>query len=326
MMEIGRYENDGQQIGMNGTTAANGGGDASAAKAKRPKLLWVHGWGMSPETWRHLAAELPALDHRYVSYASCRTIEELREVVSLPFRLEPEGEWHAIGWSMGGMLLLEALAAWMAGPASPAMPAVRSIVFCGTTLRFIDDTGQAGWPDRVVARMRRRLAHAPEETLRAFAECLPSAAERDDAGLRRVLAQYRARTACSAHAPMAAAQPASPESGVHAFTPEGLDAGLAYLQQADLAAAWARVTAAPAGPRLLWLHGADDTVCPLGAVKRAQALNGQRNAARFAVLPQAGHVPFLTQPARWRKELTSWYDNDIGFNRDSASISGRERE
>ncbi|MCY9795844.1 alpha/beta hydrolase [Paenibacillus apiarius] len=313
-----------RHIEISGTTEVNGDGDASHAKDKRPQLLWVHGWGMSSETWRHLAAELPGFDHRYVSYAACRTIEELREAVTMPLLLEPEEEWHAIGWSMGGMLLLEALDAWMAGPDSPAIPAMRSIVFCGTTLRFVDDTGQAGWPSRVVGRMRRRLAHAAEETLRAFAERLPSAAEREDAGLRRLLAQRVARMARSAAAPMAAAEQAAPsDSGAPAFAPEGLDAGLAYLQQADLAAAWARVTAAPAGPRLLWLHGADDTVCPLGALQRAQALNGQCNAARFTVLPQAGHVPFLTQPARWRKELKSWYDNDIG---DTAPLPGRKCE
>ena len=306
----------------------------------KPKLLWVHGWGMSSSVWRHLAAMLPEFEHRYVSYADASTVAELLAVVRRPFEDEPEGEWHAIGWSMGGMLLLELLTEWREASdiglnkaweqdqgqeqerkqrqeqeqeqeqvqeqkqehergigrtgcmgdyvAAVRLPVVRSVILTGTTLRFIDDTGQAGWPDRVVRRMRRRLAQAaPADTLRAFAECIPAAAERASAESCRWLLEHTAALGKD-------------------ITLAGLDAGLAYLQQADLERAWARLTDAPDGPRLYWLHGADDSVCPLAAQQRAQAACGHRNAARFVVLPHAGHAPFATQTAQWLHHIRMW--------------------
>ena len=306
----------------------------------KPKLLWVHGWGMSSSVWRHLAAMLPEFEHRYVSYADASTVAELLAVVRRPFEDEPEGEWHAIGWSMGGMLLLELLAEWREASdiglnkaweqdqgqeqerkqrqeqeqeqeqvqeqkqehergigrtgcmgdyvAAVRLPVVRSVILTGTTLRFIDDTGQAGWPDRVVRRMRRRLAQAaPADTLRAFAECIPAAAERASAESCRWLLEHTAALGKD-------------------ITLAGLDAGLAYLQEADLERAWARLTDAPDGPRLYWLHGADDSVCPLAAQQRAQAACGHRNAARFVVLPHAGHAPFATQTAQWLHHIRMW--------------------
>ncbi|MEQ7051718.1 alpha/beta hydrolase [Paenibacillaceae sp. P-4] len=349
---------------------------ASLKLPSKPKLLWVHGWGMSSSVWRHLAAMLPEFEHRYVSYADASTVAELLAAVRRPFEDEPEGEWHAIGWSMGGMLLLELLTEWreasdiglnkaweqdqgqeqvrkqrqeqvqvheqkqekeleshreqeqMLEPmeeqvqnqvheqerkqeqvqeqkqehergigrtgcmgdhgAAVRPPIVRSVILTGTTLRFIDDTGQAGWPDRVVRRMRRRLAQAaPADTLRAFAECIPAAAERASAESCRWLLEHTAALGKD-------------------ITPAGLDAGLAYLQEADLERAWARLTDAPDGPRLYWLHGADDSVCPLAAQQRAQAACGHRNAARFVVLPHAGHAPFATQTAQWLHHIRMW--------------------
>ncbi|WP_268626412.1 alpha/beta fold hydrolase [Paenibacillus alvei] len=309
---------------------------ASLKLPSKPKLLWVHGWGMSSSVWRHLAAMLPEFEHRYVSYADASTVAELLAAVRRPFEDEPEGEWHAIGWSMGGMLLLELLTEWREASdiglnkaweqdqgqeqvrkqrqeqvqvqeqkqehergigrtgcmgdyvAAVRPPVVRSVILTGTTLRFIDDTGQAGWPDRVVRRMRRRLAQAaPADTLRAFAECIPAAAERASAESCRWLLEHTAALGKD-------------------ITPAGLDEGLAYLQEADLERAWARLIDAPDGPRLYWLHGADDSVCPLAAQQRAQAACGHRNAARFVVLPHAGHAPFATQTAQWLHHIRMW--------------------
>ncbi|MCY7485667.1 alpha/beta fold hydrolase [Paenibacillus alvei] len=293
---------------MDRQESANERRDAQLAPSPRPKLLWVHGWGMSSSVWSRLAKLLPEFEHRYVSYTGSSSISSLLDAVYRPLLEEPDGEWHAVGWSMGGMLLLEALAVWQAEAdagqermrkeqgagisrhiaADSCPPAVRSVILTGTTLRFIDDTGRAGWPDRVVRRMRRRLAQAaPADTLRAFAECIPSAAERASADSCRWLAQHTAAIGKD-------------------FTPAGLDAGLTYLQQADLERAWARLTDAPDGPRLLWLHGADDSVCPLAAQQRAQAASGSRNAARCVVLPLAGHAPFATQTAQWIQSVRTW--------------------
>ncbi|WP_407873326.1 alpha/beta fold hydrolase [Paenibacillus melissococcoides] len=135
----------------------------------------------------------------------------------------------------------------------------------------------------------RRLAQAPEETQLAF------------------LGQLDAGPDSPGEPPLAvklwrqlAAAPG--------FTPAGLDAGLAYLEAADLAPQWARIAAFPAAerPRLLWLHGANDRVCPRAAMERARASFGP--GLRTAVLPDAGHAPFLSHPEAWREEVSAWHE------------------
>lgn len=275
------------------------------APPTRPRILWVHGWGVSSSIWSKLAMELPEFEHRYVSYAGCDTESELMEAVRRPLLEEPDGEWHVIGWSMGGMLLLELLTVWheegdarqkweIGQPGNggdvvaPRPPAVRSVILTGTTLRFVDDINQAGWPDRVMRCMRRSLKQAaPEDMLRVFAERIPSAVERANAACCWLTQHVVALD--------------------HDVTLAGLDAGLAYLQQADLERAWVRLTDTPGGPRLLWLHGADDSICPIAAQERAQMVCGHRNAACFVALPHAGHAPFATQTERWLQYVREWY-------------------
>ncbi|MGG4395071.1 alpha/beta fold hydrolase [Paenibacillus thiaminolyticus] len=259
--------------------------------AQRAKLLWIHGWGLSAEVWRPLAEALPMFAHRYVSFAACATADELREAVRAPLRQEPDGLWHIAGWSLGGMLAIELLAGRAAESGEWAgLPRIESALLIGTTLRFADAAGLAGWPPRVLARMRRRLAQAPEETLLAF------------------LGQLDAGLASRPGKPSLAEKLWRQLGGAPGFTPAGLDAGLAYLQEADLAPEWARIAALPAAerPRLLWLHGANDRVCPRAAMERAQASFG--SGLRTIVIPDAGHAPFLSHPEAWREEVSEWYE------------------
>ncbi|PZM63782.1 alpha/beta fold hydrolase [Paenibacillus dendritiformis] len=257
---------------------------------QQAKLLWIHGWGLSTEVWRPLAEALPMFTHRYVSFGACEPADDLREAVRAPLRQEPDGPWHVVGWSLGGMLAIELLAGLAAGSGQWAgLPRIESALLVGTTLSFADETGEAGWPPRVLARMRRRLAQAPEETLLAF------------------LGQLDAGPASPGEPPLAEKlwQQLAAAPG---FTPAGLDAGLAYLEAADLAPQWARIAALPAAerPRLLWLHGANDRVCPRAAMERARALFG--SGLRTALIPDAGHAPFLSHPEAWREEVNAWYE------------------
>lgn len=150
------------------------------------------------------------------------------------------------------------------------LPRIESALLIGTTLRFADASGLAGWPPRVLARMRRRLAQAPEETLLAF------------------LGQLDAGLASHPGKPSLAEKLWRQLGAAPGFTPAGLDAGLAYLQEANLAPQWARIAALPAAerPRLLWLHGANDRVCPRAAMDRARASFG--SGLRTAVILTRG--------------------------------------
>ncbi|WP_269670946.1 alpha/beta fold hydrolase [Paenibacillus sp. 481] len=284
----------------------------------------MHGWGMSDLVWRHCAIALPQFSHHYVSFADCATAAELREAVLAPLRREG-GDWHIVAWSLGGMLVLDALdeqlrsqggqlepeengaglfrAIVLCGDHTPRA-VIRSVVLTGTTLRFVDEAG-AGWHPRIIARMRRRLATEPRQTLLAFAETIrPSS---DDSRVAECLERAVAATS---------------------FSAAGLDAGLAYLQQSDLTQVWQRLMTHHVP--ICWLHGEDDSVCPKLAFDQARIMAEQvsvnndhrkEHMARFISLPFSGHAPFLTQPQRWLKELNAWYEQFEHGNEDNDSDS-----
>lgn len=112
------------------------------------------------------------------------------------------------------MLAIELLAGRAAESAEWAgLPRIESALLIGTTLRFADAAGLAGWPPRVLARMRRRLAQAPEETLLAF------------------LGQLDAGLASHPGKPSLAEKLWRQLGPAPGFTPAGLDAGLACCRR-----------------------------------------------------------------------------------------------
>lgn len=82
----------------------------------KKRILWVHGWGMSPHIWQRQHSEmLPDYEHHYISYAGCYDIRDFQRAISLYLHNNCQarsgfgGGWTIVGWSMGGMLALEAL-------------------------------------------------------------------------------------------------------------------------------------------------------------------------------------------------------------------------
>ncbi|WP_051286889.1 alpha/beta hydrolase [Paenibacillus taiwanensis] len=313
--------------------------------------LWIHGWGVSADIWRTAAESFPQFEHHYVSFRHCQSAEQLINTVQLLPQIAAAGRnrrrFHVIGWSLGGMLTIDAaerwLSAWALNQDSKGNDAQQnrtttdrtttdrtdtdvgmlsgcsymedavtpdssrtitsesvgnmvnleleliSVILVGSTLSFIDDTGAAGWPKRIVKRMRSRLLQAPDSVLHDFKAKFWSASELGDSGLQPIsgLCQHHLLAATD-------------------FSLAGLDAGLAYLLQADLHRAWMRLrnTNIP----VLWLHGAEDPLCPLGAQAHAAAYQGRGNLTS-RVLVSAGHAPFLTARDCWNEELYAWFQD-----------------
>ena len=251
------------------------------------RILWIHGWGMSPAVWEpsvqeHMTGQ--GIEHHFFTYINCHSIEAFHEALDRAIReLRPD---TIVGWSMGGLLAVDRLIRMDADekdgrtPVGPFM-GIKKLVTVGSTLRFVSTDRSQGWPRRIVERMLDKLETDRELVLRQFADSMVSAEER----IAGKAVAIRGND----------------------FSPEGLKAGLRYLLEADVTEAWAR-TLVPgftsAGGRMLWIHGSGDTICPIGSMPKEPA------GVRRVVLERAGHVPFLTEQAAFYEHLRGFLDDD----------------
>jgi pimeloyl-ACP methyl ester carboxylesterase len=223
-------------------------------------LVFFHGWGASGRVWERQVA---AFGDRMTVFTPTVPVWEagyfsdfLRE---LPLR-----ECWLVGWSLGGMLLLEALS-------SLTGPRPGGLVLVGVASVFTRRPDYPwGQPPAVVRAMRRALTKNtkntknPQQVLAEFAEQCLAPGEADFVS--------KAREGFAA--------PAAPGT---------LAAGLDYLLNRDL-----RPLLPDLPPGAVVIQGQEDRI-----VDPAQArfLQEQLAGAQLNLLPGAGHLPFLTQAA-----------------------------
>ncbi len=223
-------------------------------------LVLVHGWGASGSVWRR---QVEAFEGACSVHAPTLPRWEAAWVAEF---LENIPLAHAvlIGWSLGGMLLLEALAESRAKPAGLILVGVPA-VFCQR------EDYPFGQPPAVVRAMRRALKHDARRVLEDFARgCLAPAemAFRDE-----VTGMFRSDV-----------------------TEAYLAAGLDYLLTADLRSRIPQLSAKP-----VIVQGESDGIVP---PEQARFLNEHLPGSRLISLPGAGHLPFITQPARFNEILS----------------------
>ena len=217
-------------------------------------LVFFHGWGSSGRVWERQAAAFG--DRMLVLTPTVPVWEEgwfAEYLRGLPLQ-----ECLLVGWSLGGMLLLEALSRLTDPPPN-------GLVLVGVAPVF---TGRPdypwGQPLAVVRAMRRAFMKNPPQVLAEFAEqCLAPG-----------------EAAFASQAREAFAVPA--DAGT-------LAAGLDYLLQRDLRPLLPRL---PAGAVVIQGQ-ADRIVDPA----QGRFLQEHLSGARLHLLPAAGHLPFLTQAA-----------------------------
>lgn len=241
-------------------------------------VWWVHGWGTSPAIWSDAASRyLPEFRHRFFTYKKCRSADDFRGAMRHILLCEPQPA-AVIGWSLGGMLLLEA--AFQGADESQENRAFTgNLVLTGTTLKFVNRDRLKGWPARAIERMASQLAEDSQEVLYRFRLNMLSSAEQ-----KRFSDRF-------------------PGDETSDFSAEGLKAGLDYLKNTDLTPISGALSALSGQGHFLWIHGTDDPICPLGG-----ATHLPEHALR--ILPDAGHAAFLTQPDRF-------YDLLRGFLHDN---------
>jgi len=229
-------------------------------------LVFFHGWGASGRVWdKQVAAfgdrvtvltpTVPAWEAGWFS----DFLKSLRKLREMTLR-----ECWLVGWSLGGMLLLEALSSLPGPPPG-------GVVLVGVAPVFTRRPDYPwGQPPAVIRAMRRALAENPPQVLAEFAEqCLAP-------GEAALVSQAREAFA----APAAAGT---------------LAAGLDYLLNRDLRPLLPRL---PAGAVVI--QGQEDRIVPPA---QGRFLKEQLSGARLNLLPGAGHLPFLTKAAAFNRIL-----------------------
>ena len=222
-------------------------------------LVLFHGWGAAGSIWqRQVAAgggQLKVLAPTILRWEPGWLSSYLQKL--------PLEECVLVGWSLGGMLLLEALAGLKATPGG--------LVLVGVAAAFCRRPNYPwGQPAKVVRAMRRALKDDSQGVLTRFADrCLAP-------GEKAFRAEARGYF-----------QPGT--SG------ENLASGLDYLLHQDLRPHLPRIPGRP-----VVVQGDQDAVV---SWPQAQFLHEQMPGSRLCFLNGAGHLPFLTQAAAFNEIL-----------------------
>jgi pimeloyl-[acyl-carrier protein] methyl ester esterase len=223
-------------------------------------LLLLHGWGAAGTIWQRQVeafsgSEAKVLTPTFPAWDAAWLAGFLQEL--------PLAETVAVGWSLGGMLLLEAL--------SHASSKPRGLVLVATPVSFCQRPDHPwGQPRAAVRALRKTVALDPRRGLTDFAgRCLAAGEENFR---ETILREF---------------QPG--QSGAD------LAAGLDYLLKADLRPQLAQV---PPGATII--QGDRDAIVPLG---QAEVLGQFLPKAQVVKIPGAGHAPFLTREEEFNKIL-----------------------
>ncbi|MDP2045605.1 MAG: alpha/beta fold hydrolase [Deltaproteobacteria bacterium] len=217
-------------------------------------LVFFHGWGASGGVWE---PQVAAFGHRMPVLTPTAPVWEVGWFSEFLGGLDLQ-ECLLVGWSLGGMMLLEALSRLTDPPPD-------RLVLVGVAPVFTRRPDYPwGQPLAVVRAMRRALKENPPQGLAEFAE--------------QCLAPGEAAFGSQAREVFAVPAPAGT-----------LAAGLDYLLHQDLRPLLPRL---PAGAVVVQGQ-ADRIVDPA----QGWFLQEQLPGAQLHFLPAAGHLPFLTQAA-----------------------------
>ena len=215
-------------------------------------LVFLHGWGTSGHIWRRQQeafslARLTVLTPSFPSWEVSWLVDYLKKL--------PLNETVLVGWSLGGMLLLEALAIGNLTPSKVVLAATPACFCAG-------EDHPVGQPRAAVRALRRTVRQDPRRGLADFGgRCLaPGEADFREEILENF--QYQGN---------------GPD----------LASGLDYLLNTDL-----RPQLAGVPPGTLIIQGDEDAIVP---PEQAEILSQYLKDSQVIRLPGAGHAPFVTQ-------------------------------
>jgi pimeloyl-[acyl-carrier protein] methyl ester esterase len=244
-------------------------------------IVALHGWGLPGDVWSPMATtnsqrwrmSMPDLP----GYGGSRDVVCDHSLSSLAREIALSIPEPAIwmGWSMGGMIALEAAATY------PEQ--VRALVLVASSPRFVKE---AAWPHGVDAEVLDQFATQLESDHRAtLLRFLVLQAGRQE-GARQVIKQLKT---------LLASQP-EPD-------PAALRGGLHLLRDSDLRSRGEDIRC----PTLAIL-GERDTLVPASLGAQLARL---QPAWRIARIPRASHAPFLSHARQFTELLEAFVDDVV---------------
>lgn len=231
-----------------------------------PELLLIHGWGLHSEVWDGFAEELAAefrvtvVDLPGHGRSPPQGVFSLHDAAAAVLAAAPaKALW--LGWSLGGMVALEAAAC--------RPQRVSRLVLMASNPRFVAAPDWPGMDAAVLERFAADLAEDYRATLQRFLALVARGADSEAGGLRALRRRF------------AAGEP--PDA-------DALQAGLQILRDTDLRPELGRL----AMPTLAVL-GERDMLVPAAVGPLLAQLLGP---GRVQTVAGAGHAPFLSDPAR----------------------------
>jgi len=234
-------------------------------------LIFLHGWGQSDRIWHGQRDTFP--DALFLNLPGHGGAPNANDWLTTIAEQLPEQPCLLVGWSLGGMLAMQL--------ASRYPDRVAGLVLVATTPRFRSDASWLhGCSDEVFEGFAEGVSAQSAKLLgRFFALMLHGDT------LARSEFNQLARVSIDREQPPTAA---------------GLRHGLELLASLDLR----RIADTIRQPALV-LHGDADAIIPAAAGRWLAA-----NLPRASWRPmQAGHAPFLTQPATFNSILEEWCQN-----------------
>jgi pimeloyl-[acyl-carrier protein] methyl ester esterase len=257
-----------------------------------PPMVLLHGWAMHSGLWAPLASTLAgrfrvhAVDlpgHGRSAPVSPLTLDRLADAMAEHFAAE-NVPLTVVGWSLGGMVALR----W----ARRAQRRLARLVLVATTPSFV---ARPDWPPAMdaatLSRFGDELRASYRLTLQRFLSLQLAGGGREDRAARGAgSVDGRAMLAMLRRELFARGEP----------SPAALADALAILMSADL-----RPELPAIAQRCLVISGERDTLAPPAA---GAWLAAALPDARFAAIAGAGHVPFLSHPAAFLRELDAFLD------------------
>jgi len=250
-------------------------------------LVFVHGWATDSHVWeeasrglgeRAIKVNLPGHggDNKWDEASFAPAIREIREKLRPLERDKAVG----IGWSLGAMALMAALA--------EMKESFNALVLVGATPCFVEKDGFPwGQSKALVKRMIMEMKKDPATTLDRF-YCLNfTQEEKKTAGAQSLLKRYAFPGPVNCEGPTPGCFPS--------FDYAGITRALEALYMADL-----RETLKAIDIPVLLVHGRLDNICPVGA---AEYMGSRIKKARLEVFGDAGHAPQVTKPELFRETL-----------------------
>jgi pimeloyl-[acyl-carrier protein] methyl ester esterase len=226
-------------------------------------LVLVHGWGWNSDIWLPLAAKLAWRFQLFLVDIPC--FDKFEDISKQLFpKLPSAAVW--LGWSLGGMY------AWWAAIHHPER--ITHLITVASSPKFCGKNNWPGIPVTTLEKFSQTFSNNPQKTLIDFLKLQLRGSEQQDI----IFNAFK--------------QPLEKKSSndIPAFLK-----GLTLLKETDLRSDLTKITC----PNL-HIFGQNDTLI---STKIIPFINKYTPLSHSVIIKRAGHIPFLTHPGDFIKNL-----------------------